>query len=140
MSDYASILVAGFAALGFGLNLYIQIRSGAWDAAKRESKLKEFLKDSMDKLRSETAQNLAEINKDIDGARRDANEAYGDAVGKFGDTVLAIRQKINDDALHSERTFLRRDDFRGQFDSLDRKIDAGFDRIDRRLDDIQQKN
>jgi len=147
--EYLPWVLATMAVGGFLLNVIVQIRGGAWNQAARENKMKEDLSneikasakvagDSIDKLRSETTQNLAELNMDVEKARKEAVDQHNDTFEKFGETIAAIKQKVNDEALYSERHYLQKKDHQVQveshqksFDTLDRKIDDRFNRIER---------
>lgn len=150
-SEYLPWVIATIGVGGFLLNIIIQIRGGAWNQAERENRTRTELAlaisastasntQSIDKLRSETTHNMASLNMDLDKARAESQEQHNDAMVKFGDTIAAIKQKVNDDALHAERTFMRREEHtahatehRRSFDTLDRKMDDRFNRIEQLL-------
>lgn len=52
----------------------------------------------------------------------------------FGETILALRQKINDVELEGYKTFVRRDSFHEMMKQMQETNNARFDKIDGKLD------
>ena len=136
MTDYGWILAAS-AIVTLLINVGVLIRGGAFNAAKREDQLKSFFKEELEALRSETTHNLASINQDL-------NQAQSLAVQRFGETVSALKEQVNLNAIHNERTFIRREDFfehnrrnEKQLDTIGDQIDDRFNRIEKRLDELK---
>ena len=129
-----SFISAGCAVIMLLANLYILIRGNA----KQEAEVKAFFKKELDELRLETTHNLASINQDV-------VTSQNAAMVTFGETIAAIREQVSKNALHTEQTFLRREDFyehnrRGekQLEMIDRKIDDRFNRVEKRLEDLSR--
>lgn len=134
-----------FTILMLLMNFVAQLRGGVFDTVNRERRLHETLVQSIDRLRSETTHNMASINQDllegISQVRKEAEESNAIARSQFGEALSALRQKMHDDVLHAERTFLRRDEYhraadadRAAMQQMDKKMDSRFDRIEQRLD------
>lgn len=125
---------AGCATIMLLANLYVMIRGNA----KQEAEVKSFFKKELDELRLETTHNLASINQDVISSRNTSLIA-------FGETISAIREQVAKNALHTEQTFLRREDFyehnrrsENQLEMIDRKIDDRFNRVEKRLDELNR--
>lgn len=110
------ILSIASAILGGGAGL----AAGVWKVARIEGQIKEDFKTAIDETRTEI---------------EDKVEAL---VGQFQDTFAALRQKINDVELQTERLFVSKsgfDEFRKEYRedmaSLMRKIDHITARADR---------
>lgn len=88
------------------------------------------------------------IKTAVDGSRQELSERISTerdtAINRFGETVQAIRQKINDMELWNRDNFVNRRTFDGimadtreSLKRLEDKLDARFDRIDQKLSTIR---
>lgn len=133
-------IVGAVAIITLALNVALMIRGGVFNMVSREESMRALFKEELDKLRSETTHNLASINQDL-------NQTQDIATQRFGETVAALREQVAQNALHSERTFLRREDFfeynrrsEKQLDTISKQIDDRFNRVEKRLDELSTGN
>lgn len=102
---------------GFFVHLGCLIAGGTW---------------ALSQLKASVIAALTEHQKEVDAE-------FAAARREFGETGAAIRQKIHEIELHAEQTFVRRDGFYKVRDDLADSIKTLGDKIDKRLDRMEEK-
>lgn len=111
----------------FALNLIASVATATWTIWRGNQQLSERISD----LRTEMHQ---AIDREMDAATR-----------QFGDTVIAIRQKVTDTELWNRDNFVSKQTFnmiiaenRDSIRRLEDKIDTRFDKIEAKLEGYQR--
>lgn len=111
------LLAAGFVLQAIGLAVV-----GTWQLSRVETALRVEITKSKDEIEE----------------RQDTHLRH------TGETISALRQKINDVQLESAQTYMRRDGFYqvqqqivADMKELGKKIDERFDKLNERIDDIK---
>jgi hypothetical protein len=94
--------------LGFVTNLIVLAIGGTWALGRQSNKLEMALRDEHEIFRRE-----------------------------FGESLAALRQKINDVELWSRDEFIRREDFYRIVDGINASIGSWGEKIDARLDRLE---
>lgn len=79
------------------------------------------------------------LRETISKAEKETDALIERRVNQFGDTIAALRQKINDVELNSEKTFMRRDSFIKVQDTIENSMRSFVDRIEGRLERMENK-
>jgi hypothetical protein len=102
---------------GFVLNVVVLLIAGTW-ALSRHGR---------------------EIEGEIDKLRMELRTEHDDFMRRFGDSLAAIRAKVNEVELWARDEFVRRDDFYRILDGINKSITALGDKIDARTDRLESK-
>jgi hypothetical protein len=113
---------------GFVLNVIVLAIAGTW-ALSRHGRA---IENAIFKSRQET-------DGEIDKLRMELRTEHDDFLRRFGDSLAAIRQKVNEVELWARDEFVRRDDFYRILDGINKSIAALGDKIDARTDRLESK-
>lgn len=116
----AAILIAGATLL---LNVGLHIYGGSWNLATKLAEMERSLRTS------------------IGAAKDEVEERQDTATRQFGETIAALRQKLNEVELDMARNYMRRDSFyparqemSDQIKELGRTLNARLDRLETKID------
>lgn len=112
----------------FVVNIVVLAIGGTWALARQGRGIEQAIYRS----RQET-------DGEIDKLRYDLRTEHDDFLRRFGDSLSAIRQKVNDVELWARDEFVRRDDFYRILDGINKSITALGDKIDARVDKLVNK-
>jgi SMC interacting uncharacterized protein involved in chromosome segregation len=112
----------------FVVNIVVLAIGGTWALARQGRGIEQAIYRS----RQET-------DGEIDKLRYDLRTEHDDFLRRFGDSLSAIRQKVNDVELWARDEFVRRDDFYRILDGINKSITALGDKIDARVDKLVSK-
>jgi N12 class adenine-specific DNA methylase len=113
---------------GFVLNVIVLAIAGTW-ALSRHGRT---IENAIHRSRQET-------DGEIDKLRMELRTEHDDFLRRFGDSLNAIRQKVNEVELWARDEFVRRDDFYRILDGINKSIVALGDKIDARTDRLEGK-
>jgi tetrahydromethanopterin S-methyltransferase subunit G len=86
---------------------------------------------------------IAAARKDIDGRLDEIDEKIDDKINRqareFGETVAAIRQKMQDVEIWGRDNYVKKDSFALVTDRISREVKDFGDRIDKRLERMEEK-
>jgi hypothetical protein len=98
------------------------------------------------KLRGEIEAIVRKIEVDRVELREQLTEEHSDVMKQFGDSLSAVREKIRDGELWNRDNFVRRSDFQTVVESITRsmealgaRVDAGFTKLDSKIDKLQSR-
>lgn len=93
------------------LNLIMSIKNGTWNTADRESKIASQFTAAVNSLRTEH-------NQAVEKLRTEMNTGFADFSVRFGDSLHALREHVHGIENRIERDFMRKEDWRHQYDNL----------------------
>lgn len=77
------------------------------------------------------------MNQDAAELREQLTEEHDAVMKQFGDSLAAMREKIRDTELWNRDNFVRRIDFDRAVDAMTTRMDAGFAKIESKIDKLQ---
>jgi hypothetical protein len=113
---------------GFVLNVIVLLIAGTWALSRHGREIE----NAIFKSRQET-------DNEIDKLRGELRTEHDDFMRRFGDSLAAIRAKVNEVELWARDEFVRRDDFYRILDGINKSITALGDKIDARTDRLESK-
>ncbi len=100
------------AVAGFLLQFFAIIGTGIWKLSQVESRLREA----------------------IDASGREIDERIDAQARQFGETALALRQKITDVELYVRDNYVRRESFYSNIQELAKRIETRIDRLETKIE------
>jgi len=87
-------------------------------------------------IRLELDAQIDNVNRDITKLEKDGMERAETLRHEFGETGNALRTKIHEIETWGRDTFVRRDSFEAAVTRIEKNSDKGFDRLEKRLEDL----
>lgn len=120
---YIGVQLVGLLLTGGGLAF-----TGTWQLARMEGRLAE-----------KAQERQSELTDELIALRTEVSEAIANHRIELGETVAAIRQKINEVELESFKTFVRRDSFHEMMNSFKSEVTARIDKFELKLDRLFER-
>ena len=126
---------------GIGLSLMVALGGGIWAFRNNNDYVRKELREEATEAHAELSNELYDLRQEIDKIKEGTVVSIDRWTQRYGDSLMAIRQKITDMELWNRDNFATKaevrtfsEDIKMLWREMDKKMDERFNRLERRLE------